>query len=316
MRCGSNLLPPTHPPVQPAAADLPLEDFGARQRRNRLASQRAGIIPVLALPRRMGPRVRIRFPPAESQRVAGPMWRPRNAGVRGGTMSSNLLCSSGESGTNRRGRRPGTCATGALWGTETLDYVPGRFKVVRHIREKLSCRACDTVVAAPAADHAIARGRAGAGLLAHIVVSKYDDHLPLYRQAEIFARDGVSLPPFTGCPRSGSFRSPPLPCPCLPGDTGRGRVWRLAELPRSARAELNFFINGGVSRRAAVSGCARSRQLSPCWRTAQIDPLRVLAGGSLGLPGSGHSHNATQQFTPTGRAAPSPFSNRRCRTLQ
>ena len=49
------------------------------------------------------------------------------------------------------------------------------------------------VVAAPAPDHPIARGRAGAGLLAHIVVSKYDDHLPLYRQAEIFARDGVNL---------------------------------------------------------------------------------------------------------------------------
>ena len=48
--------------------------------------------------------------------------------------------------------------------SETLDYVPGRFKVVRHIREKLSCRVCDTVVAAPAPDHAIARGRAGAGL--------------------------------------------------------------------------------------------------------------------------------------------------------
>src|SRR5690349_8215513 len=77
--------------------------------------------------------------------------------------------------------------------TETLDYVPSRFKVVQHIREKLSCRVCDTVVAAPVPDHAIARGRAGAGLLAHIVVSKYDDHLPLYRQAEIFARDGVSL---------------------------------------------------------------------------------------------------------------------------
>src|SRR5438067_6553168 len=60
-------------------------------------------------------------------------------------------------------------------------------------RRKLSCRVCDAVVAAPAPDHAIARGRAGAGLLAHIVVSKYDDHLPLYRQAEIFARDGVSL---------------------------------------------------------------------------------------------------------------------------
>jgi transposase len=47
--------------------------------------------------------------------------------------------------------------------SETLDYVPGRFKVVRHIRAKLSCRVCDTVVAAPAPDHAIARGRAGQG---------------------------------------------------------------------------------------------------------------------------------------------------------
>ena len=55
---------------------------------------------------------------------------------------------------------------------ETLDYVLGRFKVIRHIREKLSCRACDTLVAAPAPDHPIARGRAGAGLLAHLVVSK------------------------------------------------------------------------------------------------------------------------------------------------
>src|SRR5437016_1964833 len=95
---------------------------------------------------------------------------------------------------------PCTCPTcgGALRRigeemTETLDYVPGRFKVIRHIREKLSCRACDTVIAAPTPDHAIARGRAGAGLLAHIAVSKYDDHLPLYRQAEIFAREGVTL---------------------------------------------------------------------------------------------------------------------------
>jgi transposase len=95
---------------------------------------------------------------------------------------------------------PCTCPTcgGALRRigeevTETLDYVPGRFKVIRHVREKLSCRACDMVVAALAPDHVIARGRAGAGLLAHIAVSKYDDHLPLYRQAEIFAREGVDL---------------------------------------------------------------------------------------------------------------------------
>jgi transposase len=77
--------------------------------------------------------------------------------------------------------------------TETLDYVPGRFKVVRHIREAFSCRVCETVVQAPAPHHPIARGRAGAGLLAHIIVSKFDDHLPLYRQAEIYAREGVTL---------------------------------------------------------------------------------------------------------------------------
>jgi transposase len=85
-------------------------------------------------------------------------------------------------------RHPAPCSCPSCGGalrrisdevTETLDYVPGRFKVVRHFREKLSCRVCDVVVAAPAPDHVIARGRAGAGLLAHIVVSKYDDHLPL-----------------------------------------------------------------------------------------------------------------------------------------
>ena len=82
-------------------------------------------------------------------------------------------------------RHPAACACPHCGGalrrigeevTETLDYVPGRFKVVRHVREKLSCRACDTVIAAPAPDHAIARGRAGTGLLAHIAISKYDDH--------------------------------------------------------------------------------------------------------------------------------------------
>ena len=67
---------------------------------------------------------------------------------------------------------PGPCACPSCGGklrrigsdvTETLDYVPGRFKVVRHVREAFSCRACDTVVQAPAPFHAIARGRAGPG---------------------------------------------------------------------------------------------------------------------------------------------------------
>ena len=74
--------------------------------------------------------------------------------------------------------------------SETRDYVPGRFKVVRHIREKLSCWACDTVVAAPAPDHAIAEGRAGPRLLAMIRYAKYGGHQPLNRQRETYARDG------------------------------------------------------------------------------------------------------------------------------
>ncbi len=97
---------------------------------------------------------------------------------------------------------PGPCACPSCGGalrrigedvTESLDYVPRRFKVVRHVREAFSCRACERVVQAPAPHHAIARGRAGPGLLAHIAVAKFDDHLPLYRQAEIYARDGVEL---------------------------------------------------------------------------------------------------------------------------
>jgi transposase len=97
---------------------------------------------------------------------------------------------------------PGPCACPSCGGrlrrigedvTETLDYVPGCFKVVRHVREAFSCRACESVVQAPAPHHPIARGRAGPGLLAHVAVAKFDDHLPLYRQAEIYTREGVEL---------------------------------------------------------------------------------------------------------------------------
>jgi len=76
---------------------------------------------------------------------------------------------------------------------ETLELEPLRFKVIRHVREKLACAGCDTIVQAPAPERPIERGMAGPGLLAHVVVGKYGDHLPLYRQAEIYAREGVDL---------------------------------------------------------------------------------------------------------------------------
>jgi transposase len=77
--------------------------------------------------------------------------------------------------------------------SETLEYVPGRFKVVRHVRPKFSCAQCATVVQTPAPSRPMARGLAGPGLLAHVLVSKYCDHLPLNRQSEIYAREGVDL---------------------------------------------------------------------------------------------------------------------------
>jgi transposase len=77
--------------------------------------------------------------------------------------------------------------------TEVLDYVPGAFRVTRHVRPKLSCRACESIAQAPVPSLPIARGLAGPGLLAHVLVAKFCDHLPLYRQAEIYARAGVDL---------------------------------------------------------------------------------------------------------------------------
>ena len=76
---------------------------------------------------------------------------------------------------------------------ETLEYIPEHFKVIRHIRPKLACCRCDTIVQAPAASRPITNGLAGPGLLAHVLTAKFCDHLPLYRQSAIYARSGVDL---------------------------------------------------------------------------------------------------------------------------
>jgi transposase len=77
--------------------------------------------------------------------------------------------------------------------SEVLEYVPARFKVIRTVRPKLSCACCSRIVQEPAPHRPIDKGLAGPGLLAHVLVAKYADHLPLYRQAEIYAREGVEL---------------------------------------------------------------------------------------------------------------------------
>ncbi len=74
-----------------------------------------------------------------------------------------------------------------------LEYAPASFYVVRHVRPKLSCTKCDHIVQAAAPTRPIERGLAGPGLLAHVLISKYADHLPLYRQAGIYARQDIKL---------------------------------------------------------------------------------------------------------------------------
>ncbi len=77
--------------------------------------------------------------------------------------------------------------------SEMLDYVPARLRVLRIRRPKYGCRARGTIHQAPAPERPIAKGLASPGLLAHVLVSKYCDHVPLYRQSQIFARQGVDL---------------------------------------------------------------------------------------------------------------------------
>ena len=77
--------------------------------------------------------------------------------------------------------------------SEMLDYVPARLCVLRIRRPKYGCRSCGTIHQAAAPERPITKGMASSGLLAHILVSKYCDHLPLYRQSQIFARQGIKL---------------------------------------------------------------------------------------------------------------------------
>ena len=77
--------------------------------------------------------------------------------------------------------------------TEVLEKIPARHKVIRHVRPKYACRCCERIFQAPAPDLPIEKGRPGPGLIANVVVAKYCDGLPLYRQSVILAREGIDI---------------------------------------------------------------------------------------------------------------------------
>ena len=77
--------------------------------------------------------------------------------------------------------------------TETLESIPRRYKVIQTVREKFSCRSCETITQEPAPFHPIARGRAGPNLLAMVLYGTFGNHQPLNRQSESFFREGLLL---------------------------------------------------------------------------------------------------------------------------
>jgi transposase len=109
--------------------------------------------------------------------------RPEATGAHHDVMGQPCGCSA----CGGRLRRIGIDAS------EHVEYVPARFKVIRTVRPKLACTKCQTIFQAAAPMRPVSRGIAGAGLLAHVMVSKYCDHLPLYRQSRIYAREGVEI---------------------------------------------------------------------------------------------------------------------------
>jgi transposase len=119
--------------------------------------------------------------------------------------------------------------------TETLEVIPRQWKVIQTVREKFTCRSCEKITQPPAPFHPIARGRAGANLLVMILEAKFGQHLPLNRQSETFAREGIDLDVSTLAPLVTLIRTHVMaaactatirPCPCwrkarpLPGDYG------------------------------------------------------------------------------------------------
>ena len=142
--------------------------------------------------------------------------------------------------------------------SEVLEYVPEHYRVVRHVRPRFACKCCERMAQAPAPGRPLERCYAGPGLLAHVTVSKYLDHQPIYRQCQIAARQGVELSestlgdwiggvhelfsPLMAVLRQYVFASPKLHADDTPisvlapgnGKTKQGRLWVYARDDRPA----------------------------------------------------------------------------------
>ena len=154
--------------------------------------------------------------------------------------------------------------------SEKLDFVPGTLRVQRHVRGRWACRVCERWEQEPMPAHVIDKGLPSEALLAHVVVAKYDDHLPMYRQSEMFARAGLSLSRSTLSQWSGAVGQALLPlvqalrqevlgCSVLhadespiqvlghQGDAQRGYIWAFSPARGQDIRAVVYEINDGRS---------------------------------------------------------------------
>jgi len=192
--------------------------------------------------------------------------------------------------------------------SERLDWIPAQLRVVRVTRPKCACRACGTLLQAPAPERVLAGGLATPGLIAHVLVSRYADHLPPYRQSQVFGRHGLAI--------SRSTLSDWVGAACWWLEALHERVVPSASIPRAPHAEP--WPASPTSWRA--SGCLPTTR--PC-RCSIPDGARPRPGGcgpTPGTTGPGVGQAIRPWCSPTrptarrhGRPSISPASAASCR---
>ena len=200
--------------------------------------------------------------------------------------------------------------------SEKLDYVPGTLRVQRHVRGRWACRVCERWEQEPMPAHVIDKGLPSEALLAHVVVAKYDDHLPMYRQSEMFARAGLSISRSTLSQWSGAVGQALLPlvqalqqevlsCSVLhadespiqvlghQGDAQRGYIWAFSPARGQDIRAVVYEVNDGRAGQHARRFLGR---LSPAERDQEEQKQKqqkdkdkpATLGAPEPIPWSGH----------------------------
>src|SRR5258705_458563 len=198
--------------------------------------------------------------------------------------------------------------------TETLEVMPRQWKVIQTVREKFSCRTCETITQPPAPFHVTPRGFAGPNLLAMILFEKFGQHQPLNRQSERYRREGIDLSVSTLADQVGACTTALQPLHALierhvlaaerlHGAASRRRRSRQSVSNRASAATPCSISNGGSTAKAPKSVCeyAGSR-VRPLWRRwkhgcgssgcvsrarpRSPNPSIICCGAGIGLPSS------------------------------